>query len=133
MLEGFFSNGIDYKNEKMKLEFKKSDILEYAIKETINYIEKIKGKHYEWLIKICKKYNKNVDRDGVIHILVEQRGNLSHFSLTNTNKQKNPFKDRDYELLAFMTMTICMFSSVKLRLAAYQRCNCHAKHFRTLK
>ena len=116
MLEGFFGNSIDYKNEKMKLEFKKSDILEYAINESIQYLENVKGKHYEWLINICKRYNKKVDKEGIIHVIVEQRGNLSHFSFPNSNKQKNPFKDSNYESLAFITMSICVFSSIKLRL-----------------
>jgi len=120
MLEGFFGNGIDYKNEKMKLEFKKSDILEYAINESIQYLENMRGKHYEWLIEICKRYNKKVDKEGIIHVIVEQRGNLSHFSFRNLNKQKNPFKDSSYESLAFITMSICVFSSIKLRLGPFR-------------
>lgn len=117
----FFGDGKHYDNQTMKSEFKKSDILGYAINETIQYIEKMKGKHYEWFLKTCKKYNKKPDRDGVTHILVEQRGNLSHFSLANSNKQRNTFKDKDYESLAFMAMTICMFSSIKLRIEPFRQ------------
>jgi hypothetical protein len=121
MLEGFFGDGVHYDNKTMKLEFKKSDILEYAIHETIKYLEKLKGKHYEWLINVCKKYDKIVDKDGIIHVLVKQRGNLSHFSLTKSNNQKNPFKDRDYESLAFIAMTICMYASIQLRLEPFRQ------------
>jgi len=121
MLEGFFGDGVHYDNKTMKLEFKKSEILEYAIHETLQCLEKLKGKHYEWLVNVCKKYDKNVDKDGIIHVLVEQRGNLSHFSLIKSNNQKNPFKDGDYEFLAFVAMTICMYSSIKLRLKPFRQ------------
>lgn len=121
MLEGFFGNGKDYKNEQMKSEFKKSEILTYAINETIKYLDKVKGKHYEWLVNICKKYNKNIDKDGVIHFLVEQRGNLSHFSILDSNKLKNPFKDSNYDSLAFITMTICMYASIEIRLEPFRQ------------
>lgn len=121
MLEGFFGNGKDYKNEKIKLEFSKSKILEIAINKTITNLNETKGQHYEWLEKTCKKYNKNMDVNGVIHFLVEQRGNLSHFSLTNANKQKNPFMEKDYHSLAFVAMMICIYSSVNLRLEPFRQ------------
>lgn len=120
MLEGFFGNGKKYKNTEMKSEFAKSKILEIAINETISYFNKEKSNHLEWLLKTCKKYNKNINKEGVIHILVEQRGNLSHFSISNADKQKNPFKEGDYESLAFMAMTICMYSSINLRLDPFR-------------
>lgn len=120
MLEGFFGNGKDYKNEKIKLEFSKSKILEIAINKTINNLIETKGQHYEWIEKTCKKYNKKRDVNGVIHFLVEQRGNLSHFSLINANKQKNPFKEKDYHSLAFVAMMICIYSSINLRLDPFR-------------
>ena len=121
MLEGFFGNGIKYDNKTMKAEFKNSGILEYAINETVEYLKTCDGNHYEWLINTCKKYSKNCDKDGIIHILVEQRGNLSHFSLSKSKKQKNPYTDTDYESLAFISMTICRYSSIKLRLEPFRR------------
>lgn len=121
MLEGFFGDGIHYDNRTMKAEFKKSENLEYAINETIEYLKTSNGKHYEWLINTCNKYSKNCDKDGIIHILVAQRGNLSHFSLSKSEKQKNPYIDRNYESLAFIAMTICMYSSIRLRLEPFRK------------
>jgi len=118
MLEGFFGNG-KHTNESMKHEFAKSDILTHAIREAIIYFERINGKHYLWLQEICKIYNKQVDKEGVIHVLVEQRGKLSHFSQASSSKQKNPFKDRDYDDLAFLAMTICVYCSIKLRIEPF--------------
>ena len=120
MLEGFFGNG-EFKNKKIKSEFRKSQILIKSINTTIQYLENIKGKHFEWFIFICKKYNKQPDENGVIHFLVELRGNLSHFSLEKPEKYKNPFKDKDFESLAFIAMTICMYSSTELRLEPFRK------------
>ncbi len=121
MLEGIFGNSKDYKNERVKLEFSKSKILEIAINKTISYLTKVQGQHYLWLEMTCKKYNKKMDKTGIIHFLVEQRGNLSHFSIANAKKQKNPFLEKDYHSLAFITMMICIFSSVDLRLEPYRQ------------
>lgn len=122
MLEGFFGNGKSFKNKDMKDEFKKSTILDYAIDKTIKQFEKDENrKHNKWLVEICGKYNKEVNIEGIVHFLVEQRGNLSHFSLEKSAKQKNPFKDREYESLAFTAMTICLFSTIKLRLDPFRQ------------
>lgn len=120
MLEGFFANG-EFKNEKVKSQFKNSPILVKAIKLTLDYLEKNKGKDYEWLINICNKYNKHVDEIGVIHFLVELRGNLSHFSINKPDKHKNPFKDNDFKSLALISMIICRFISIDLRLEPFRR------------
>lgn len=122
MLEGFFGNGKSYKNKDMKEEFKNSKILVYAIDETLKSFKREKNeKHLAWLNETLKKYNKVLNIEAIIHILVEQRGNLSHFSIVKSEKQKNPFKDRDYESLAFLTMSICLFSSIKLRLEPFRK------------
>jgi hypothetical protein len=120
MLEGFFGNGKDYKNEKVKNEFSKSVILDNAINKTIFYLTNTQNQHYDWLDKTCKKYNKKMDKTGIIHLLIEQRGNLSHFSLANAKKQKNPFREKDYHSLAYIAMMICIFSSVDLRLEPFR-------------
>lgn len=121
MLEGVFSNGKHYKSEDIKQDFKKSEILKFAITEAIKYLERSNEKHFDWLKETCKAYNKNVDIEGIIHLLVEQRGSLSHFSLASRRKQKNLFKDKDYESLAFLAMVICLNASIKLRLEPFKR------------
>lgn len=119
MLEGFFGNA-EHKNDKMKKEFAKSEILDLAIKETITWLENERSNHYQWLVQTCQKYNKAVNKEGIIHLLVELRGNLSHFSILKPSKQKNPFKESDYHSLAFIAMMICRFSSIKLRLEPFR-------------
>lgn len=115
MLEGFFGNGVNFKNKIMKFEFSKSEILEYGISESIKHLEKKNDHHHEWLLETCKENNKNIDKKGIIHLLVEMRGKLSHFSFKKSNRQKNYFNDNEYSSLAFFTMMICKYSIVKLR------------------
>jgi hypothetical protein len=121
MLEGFFSDGKHYRNEQIKRDFKNAEILNYSINKALESIEQLNGKHYDWLINICKTYNKKVNIDGVIHLLVEQRGSLSHFSLASSKEQKNLFTDKDYESLAYFTMTICIYAIIRLRLEPFHK------------
>ncbi|MEJ7681842.1 MAG: hypothetical protein WKG06_29140 [Segetibacter sp.] len=119
MLEGFFGNS-QFKNEKIKEEFTKSEILKYGIESTLDTLLKQNNKHVIWVTQTLNTYNKNLDSRGIIHLLVEYRGKLSHFSLGKTN-MKNPFNDKGYESLAYLTMAICIFSSVKLRLEPFRK------------
>ncbi len=119
MLEGFFGNS-QYKNEKIKEEFLKSEILKFGIEATLQNLIGINNKHLEWTRQTLKKYNKNWDAEGIIHILVEYRGKLSHFSINKSN-MKNPFNDKDYDSLAFLAMGVCIFSSVKLRIDPFRK------------
>ena len=120
MLEGFFGNG-QFSKRKIKIEFSKSDILDYAIGETLSYLFKKNNNHYNWLKNIIKTYNKSMNKESIIHCLVEQRGSLSHFYITSSKKQRNPFREKDYHSLSFITMSICKFASIKLRLEPFRR------------
>lgn len=119
MLEGIFGNN-KFKNEHIKSEFRKSDILRKAIQQLLEQLKNSDLKHYEWFSEMCAKYNKKASVDGAIHIIVEQRGNLSHFSNTNPDKHKNPFKDKDFDSLAFITLMVCKYVSIDLRLEPFK-------------
>ena len=120
MLEGFFANN-QFKNEKVKSEFKKSIILKKSINSVVLRLKEMKDVHYEWFITTCEKYNKKADENGIIHFLVELRGNLSHFSMGKPNKHRNPFADKDFHSLAFIIMSICLFASIDLRLEPFRK------------
>lgn len=120
MLEGLFGNGENFRNEKTKNDFLKSEILDYSINETISYLKRTPNIHYNWFVEICQIYNKKADKEGIIHFLVELRGNLSHCSINKPSKNKNPFKEADYHSLAFIAMIICRYSSNKLRLEPFR-------------
>lgn len=123
MLEGLFGNcknSKDYKNTNIKKEFATSKILDTAITKVIFDLKERGGIHYEWFNASCKKYNKEANKLGLIHILVEQRGDLSHFSIKDKKTQKNPFCEESYNSLAFIAMMICINSSIQLRLDPFR-------------
>ncbi|RDY58383.1 hypothetical protein [Flagellimonas nanhaiensis] len=122
MLEGCYGSG-QFKNERMKREFSKSNGLTQAINKVIKKLSNTKDKHYEWLLEVCKKYHKEADISGVIHIMVEIRGNLSHFSLEGPQKFRNPFNQRDFESLAYISMSICAFAAIDMRLQPFRMNN----------
>ena len=78
------------------------------------------NKHLNWTKQALKIYSKDFDIEGIIHLLVEYRGKLSHFSMGKTN-MKNPFNDVGYESLAYLAMCICVFSSIKLRFQPFRK------------
>ncbi|MBZ9731181.1 hypothetical protein LB467_15915 [Salegentibacter sp. JZCK2] len=119
MLEGIFGNN-KFKNEHIKSEFQKSQVLSKAILRLLDQLKKSDLKHYGWFSEMCAKYHKEASVDGAIHILVEQRGNLSHFSNINPKKHKNPFRNKDFDSLAFITLMICKYVSIDLRLEPFR-------------
>lgn len=122
MLEGFFSNGSNYSNSKIKDDFRNSRVMDFAIELIFQNMKKQKNDvNYKWFRDTCKKYNQIENKDGLIHILVEERGKLSHFSTKNTKEKRNPFNDDEYRSIAFIAMMICRFSSIKLRLLPFRQ------------
>jgi hypothetical protein len=119
MLEGVFGNG-KFKNDKIKSEFKKSPMLIQSIEKLLGDLKNSQLKHYEWFKEMSEKYNKEPSIESVIHIIVEQRGNLSHFSNKNNDRNKNPYKDKDFDSLAFITLMICKYVSNDLRLEPFR-------------
>lgn len=119
MLEGVFGNG-KFKNDKIKSEFTKSPILIQSIEKLLSNLKNSQLKHYEWFEEMSNKYNKEPNIESVIHIIVEQRGNLSHFSNKTPDRNKNPFKDKDFDSLAFISLMICKYVSNDLRLEPFR-------------
>lgn len=120
MLEGFFGNG-KHKTHDLEREFSKSDILEYAINETLIKLSNQNGTHHKWLIQKAKKYEKPIDKSVLISEMIKVRGSLSHFSIKSQKIQRNPYNDRDYESLAFIAMSICLYATIKLRLEPFRK------------
>lgn len=118
MLEGFFGNSM-YKNSEVKKEFKNSAILRYGIEKSLETVLSQNSKHYLWINEALKRFHKKFDFDGIVHLIVEYRGKFSHFSVGKDN-MRNPFNDREFESLAYLMMTICVFCSIKLRLEPFR-------------
>lgn len=125
MLEYEFSNG-QFNSAGMKKEFRNNSILENSIITTIKHLKEEKNKHWIWLENevsnwnIIKKEKNHIQLDslGVIEILINARGNTMHAN-KKSNKNRVIFHESKYESLSFITMEICMYVIIKLRLLPF--------------
>jgi len=117
MLEGLFGNG-QSKNHKVEEAFKNAEILSYALLETIDYlnIERESNSHRLWIDYYLKDKGWKFDSLGIIRAIIAVRGNLSHYYFKSSRKQRDSFNEKENESIAWITMTICMFSTIKLRI-----------------
>lgn len=111
MLEYCFANG-QFKKEAIIREFSKSHILKKAIINTLEILPNSET-HYLWLKNECKNRGKEIDVAGIIYLLVEHRGLLSH--ATQKSKQFL-FNDNKLFSLAFIISTICFIVCGNLQI-----------------
>ncbi len=81
MLEFCFAEGHFHKQAVIK-NFNKSDLLKLCVLSTINMMKEQNQNdgNYKWLCEECKSREKNINFEGIIYILIEYRGLLSHAS-----------------------------------------------------
>lgn len=106
MLEYCFANG-KFKKDAMIHEFTSSHLLRKSIESTSKMIKEDSNKiHYYWLKEECENHNKKVDIEGIIYVLVEFRGLLSHAS---KRSEKYLFHSNNLFSLAFIISCICFY------------------------
>lgn len=104
MLEFCFADGKFQKRDVIN-NFQKSILLKLCILNTISMIKSNnQGENYAWLVSECKSKHKNLDFEGIVYILVEYRGLLSHAS---ERSKKFLFDDIKLRPLAFITSMVC--------------------------
>ena len=114
MLEYCFANGKFQKRDVLK-EFNTSYLLKKSITSTIELMIN-NGKnedHIKWIKQECSNRNKNFDLDGILYVLVEYRGLLSHASKLS---EKYLFNDTELFSLAFLINMICFFVCGNLQI-----------------
>lgn len=105
MLEFCFAEG-NFKKEKVKACFLSSNLLKLCVLSAISMLKKEDAKdgNIKWLSEECKAKQKEVDFEGVIYLLIEYRGILSHAS---ERSKKYLFDHYKLRPLAFITSLIC--------------------------
>lgn len=105
MLEFCFADGNFHKKD-MSNSFKKSILLKLCVLSALSMIRKNDSNavNYKWLIEACKIRHKEANFEGVIYLLVEYRGLLSHAS---ERSKKYLFDNYKLRPLAFITSVIC--------------------------
>lgn len=106
MLEYCFAKGKFKQNEVLK-EFETSRILTKSVTQVLEFINTEANKaHIEWLKQACNNYNKEVDVNGILCVLVRYRGLLSHASKPS---EKYLFHSNELFPLAFIISCICFY------------------------
>lgn len=107
MLEFMFADG-QFNKAGMTKNFEKSELLELCVLSALQMLgnEDKKGLNYSWLLQECKKRQKKLDFNGIVYILIEYRGLLSHAS----NRSKPFFLDvEQLRPLVLLISLICFF------------------------
>ena len=104
MLEFCFADGKFQKKDVMH-NFLTSNLLRLCILSALSMIkENDRGGNYAWLLSECKLRQKDLNFEGIIYILVEYRGLLSHAS---ERSKVFLFDDMKLRPLAFTISMIC--------------------------
>lgn len=104
MLEFCFADG-KFQKKDVTNNFVKSNLLKLCVLTAISMIKaNDRAGNYAWLLAECQSRQKEVNYEGIIYILVEYRGLLSHASERSKAYLFDDFKLRP---LAFVTSMIC--------------------------
>ena len=105
MLEFCFAEG-NFHKQKMTGSFLKSNLLKLCVLSAISMIKERDNNtgNYKWLLDECKTRQKDVNFEGIVYVLIEYRGLLSH---ATTCSKKYLFDDYKLRSLAFITSLIC--------------------------
>ncbi len=105
MLEFCFAEG-KFKTKEVEDRFLKSQLLKLCILSAVSMIRKQENRtgNYKWLSNECKQRNKSVNFEGIVCVLIEYRGLLSHASIRS---KEYLFDKNKLRPLAFIASVIC--------------------------
>ena len=108
IIEDFYGGG-NSKNSLVTKSLKESEeFRSYVQWATDNIVNDNNKKHYNSISSFLKICNKNFDVDGIIHLVVNMRGQLHHYNGTSTILQGTPLNHVKFESLAYLTMQIAL-------------------------
>ncbi|MDB9451749.1 hypothetical protein [Dolichospermum circinale] len=103
------------KNKEIENLFKSSEHIRNAFEEAIRFFQdKENLENLEELKEFLEMERKTFSVDGLIELIVQIRGNLSHFSQKSSKKKGHPLNQRDFRSVALLMKSICIFTFTKL-------------------
>lgn len=96
--------------------YKNYNCLESSLNKTLLQIKSY-PQHHAWICDKLKQINKNYNEEGLLILINKYRNDFSHAS--NKDKNRNNFREHEYFSLAFITLVLCKFVSIKERLAPF--------------
>ncbi len=99
------------KNKEVENLFKSSEHIRSAFEETIRFFQdEDSSENLEELKEFLEMEKKPLRVDGLIELIVQIRGNLSHFSQKSSKKKGHPLNQRDFRSVALLMKSICTFT-----------------------
>ncbi|MBD1854925.1 MULTISPECIES: hypothetical protein [Leptolyngbya] len=103
------------KNKDVENLLKSSKHIRSAFEETIHFFQDEKNsENLEELKEFLEMEKKTMSVDGLIELIVQIRGNLSHFSQKSSKKKGHPLNQRDFRSVALLMKSICRFTFMEL-------------------
>lgn len=103
------------KNKEVENLFKSSEHIRKAFEEAIHFFQnKENSENREELKELLEMEKKAFSVDGLIELIVQIRGNLSHFSQKSSKKKGHPLNQRDFRSVALLMKSTCIFTFTEL-------------------
>ncbi|TBR57644.1 hypothetical protein B4U84_16810 [Westiellopsis prolifica IICB1] len=103
------------KNKEVERLFKSSEHVRYAVQQTIQlYQDEESSENLDELNKFLQLEKKELSIDGIIELIVQIRGNLSHFSQKSSKKKGHPLNQKEFRSVAYLMQSICTHTFMKL-------------------
>lgn len=103
------------KNQEIEKLLKSSQYVRQAVQQTLQLYQEIESlDNLEELKEFLNLERKEFSVDGIIELIVQVRGNLSHFSQKSSKKKGHPLNQRDFRSMAFLMKSICTHTFMEL-------------------
>lgn len=103
------------KNKEVENLFKSSEHVRKAFEEAIRFFQdEENSENWEELKEFMQMEKKAFSVDGLIELIIQIRGNLSHFSQKSSKKKGHPLNQRDFRSVALLMNSICIFTFTEL-------------------
>lgn len=106
ILEGLYGNR-KTKNYAVEREFKKSKEFNEFVEWMIDHLRKA-PRHLKKVNEMLKYRSKNLDVDGIIHLVVATRGDLHHFADDPNKTRGTPFNHKEFESIAWVALGLAI-------------------------
>ncbi|NMF64913.1 hypothetical protein [Brasilonema octagenarum] len=103
------------KNKEVEKLFKSSEHIRKAIEQTIQLYQNVgDSENFDQLKKFLDMEKCEFNVDGIIELIVQVRGNLSHFSQKSSKKKGHPLNQREFRSMAYLINSICIHTFIEL-------------------
>ena len=119
-LEDLYADG-KTKNTLVEKRFLSSQQMRDAVDKTLRSFKKDHVRHYKNLLTFLRTEQKTDNVDDVLKLIVSVSGNLHHFSQKSTKRQGHPFNQKEFETMAYLLMSICVWTYTELTTLQIRR------------